>query len=73
MFWMNLINTLDDVKRWHPDAVLPGDEEPAWLRRQAEQARELPLLRAERSPRNGESRWAGLFARLWLFSRSQAE
>jgi len=66
MLWMSITRTLEDVRRIRPEAVLPGDEEPAWLRRAAEHERELPLLRAERRAQRESDEKPGLFERLWL-------
>jgi hypothetical protein len=66
MFWMNWIRSLDDLKTLNPNAVFPGDPEPAWLRREAEYARELPLLRAERADKPADELRPGLFERFWL-------
>jgi hypothetical protein len=64
MFRTTLVRTLDDVKRMHPQAILPGEPEPAWLRRKAEYARELPLLLAEQSRQTADERRPSLLGRV---------
>lgn len=63
MFRMAMIRTLDDVKRMRPETLLPGEREPVWLRRQAEYARELPLLMAEQRAKAPDEK-PGLLGRL---------
>ncbi len=51
--------------RTHP-VILPGDPEPAWLRRNAEHARIIREMKAERRAARGGLRENGLINRLRL-------
>lgn len=46
--------------------ILPGEREPAWLRRNAEHARILAEMRAEKRAARAEPSDGGLLARLGL-------
>jgi hypothetical protein len=56
---------LEDIALMHnPKFIANGAPEPAWLRRSAEYARELPLLMAERKLAAAEQESKGIVARL---------